>query len=316
MSAHKKCVVVGYENRMRSAEAVRWGAREAYRRNADLVVLHVMDSGAVTYREGPVGHDGWWPDDVIDKGAILADEGADIARVAAPGVRVLTLALAGPAGQRLVEASVDTELLVVGPPELGRFASLWLRSVSDAVTAHAHGPIVVVRGDTGRSIGPDRPVVVGVDGPRSGHDPLDFAARTALSAGAPLIVVSTWYYFTDPASAGADPAPVAAMNWLREPAEAAVDAAVAVARNEYPTLEVVPRVIAGVPPRVLTDAATDASLLVVGVPTHPALSGLLAGAVSHTVIRSSPCPVALIATGPRLSRQDVKEDHRAAGPAP
>ncbi|WP_127127935.1 universal stress protein [Georgenia sp. SYP-B2076] len=67
---------------------------------------------------------------------------------------------AGRVASELIKASLDAALMVVGARGHGTLAGKLLGSVSQQVVAHAHGPVVVVRGSAPIDAGP---VVVGVD---------------------------------------------------------------------------------------------------------------------------------------------------------
>jgi len=69
-------------------------------------------------------------------GAVLGDDGRDVT------ISVVD----GPAGPALTEASKTASLLVVASRGRGQLAGVLLGSVSEYMVAHAHCPVVVVRG--------------------------------------------------------------------------------------------------------------------------------------------------------------------------
>ena len=147
-------IVVGYDGSPQSCTAVDWAAGEARRRGLPLVVLHAVDYlGLMPNVTGPSG----WPAVFADDAAKIAPAGADRARDHVRGIQVTSLTQITGAARALVEASKDAALLVVGTHGRSALPGALSGSVAFAVTGHAHCSVVVVRGDSGRRAGPNRP---------------------------------------------------------------------------------------------------------------------------------------------------------------
>jgi nucleotide-binding universal stress UspA family protein len=135
-------IVAGIDGSEGSLEALRWAAREAELRDADLlVVLAWMLPSAGPYLVPlPVDVDEW------REGAAQALRQAMTAVFGGTWPdRVHAELRDGPASRVLVEAAKDADLLVVGSRGHGGFVGALLGSVSSAVVHHAPCPVLVVR---------------------------------------------------------------------------------------------------------------------------------------------------------------------------
>ncbi len=109
--------------------AVGYGADEATRRGAELVLVHVADERDTDERSAAE--------------ALLATAAA-AARGSHPGLAVTErLVTAAKPDQALIEASATAALLVAGSRGRGGFAGLLLGSVSQALVQHARCPVLV-----------------------------------------------------------------------------------------------------------------------------------------------------------------------------
>ena len=321
-------VVVGYDGSAESAVAADWAGAEAARRGAPVTVLTVADPLGLH----PAPFVPGLLESMRDSARAVAEEGATRVRKAAEAAVSPVGATAGPAGlpagamagptesvvvtvrvadevspaAELVEASRGAALLVVGTRGHGEVVGTLLGSVAFAVTAHAACPVVVVRGDDSRHPGPDHAVVVGVDGSASCLAAIRFAAASAAWSHAPLVVVCAYRDVSRrtggelepggsdaPRAGGFGSGPTLAM-LARETAVAAAQAARAEARAARPSVDVRLRVEEGRPARVLARVAKGRGLLVLGARGQGGFAGLRLGAVTHALVHTSPCPVAVV----------------------
>ena len=285
-------IVVAYDGSGPSEAAVDWAAGEATRSRRPLTVLHVTRPWSLTPTPSgrPAG-----PDPV-------AREGVRRARRLPEPVDVQACTRAGRVAPTLIDVSRQADLVVLGTRGHGDLTGAVLGSVAFAVSAHAHCPVVVVRGDSTMSPGPECPVVVGADGSAGSQAAVRHAADVAARTRAPLIVVTVYRPsppLDPPATTECDFAPQAAVPpELRDDAQATAQTistvAIRSARQWQPQIDVHERVLLGTTVGQLCTAAHRAGLLVVGTRGRGAYAGLVPGSVSHGVIHSAPCPVAVV----------------------
>jgi nucleotide-binding universal stress UspA family protein len=90
-------------------------------------------------------------DDVADEETRVLAEAIAGRRDLYPGLKVDLQVLRGHAGDALVRASADAQLVVVGARGRGGLAGLLLGSVSQALLQHADCPVAIVRPRRARS---------------------------------------------------------------------------------------------------------------------------------------------------------------------
>ncbi|BCY09389.1 universal stress protein [Actinoplanes sp. L3-i22] len=179
-------ILVGADGTDHGTAAVRWAACEAARRDLPLRVVHVLewDWAVSRYDFGGLAFEA-----ARCSARAVAEQALRTALQAAPGVDVRAhLPLGRPVAQLLNLSAGATEL-VIGDRERGGLAGLLPGSVSRRVVAHAHCPVVVVRG---RDDPPAGPVATGVDDSASADGTLCAAFATAAARDATLVVVRSY----------------------------------------------------------------------------------------------------------------------------
>lgn len=281
-------IIVGVDESPGAADALRWAAREARIRHWDLTA--VMAWGFLDQHH--LDDEGFSPEYGAEAAARTLHEllrRADPDDVAVIDERVVCDLPA----RALISASVDADLLVVGARGLGGFKGMLLGSVSQQCAHHATVPVAVIRGaeHTGRS----NHIVVGIDGSAGSRRALDWALDEARARHATVTVVHAW----QPAFTGGLEfvAPIDDET-LGLRAKDTVEAALAAANTAGLPRPVETKIVTGSPASAILDAATDASLAVVGTRGLGGFSALLLGSVSQHVLHHATGPVVVVPPAP------------------
>lgn len=297
MSEHEVCVVVGYDGSDGvAADAVAWAAVEATRRGQRLIVLFA--TGYLPLKVDPVALTPVPGASLEASAHKVAQRGTELAVMAAPSAVVQARVSNQGATAALCELSGEASVVVLGTHGYGRVAEAVLGSVVFAVVAHAQAPVVVVPAGEIAPIGPDRPVVVGIDGSAGSDAAVDTAADMAAEAAAELLVVSAW---ETPRADHWSRIYLVDEQWRRATIEAArgeaqtlVERARTRALECHPALPVRDVVQEGRPEQAITRAHPGPGLIVVGSRGRGDFASLLLGSVSRAVVHVARCPVAVI----------------------
>jgi Universal stress protein UspA and related nucleotide-binding proteins len=141
-------------------------------------------------------------------------------------------------------------------------------------------------------------IVVGYDGSDGGVRALDWAVAEAARHGGTVQAISAWEWTQPELGTGirAEHEKLAAQ---------ALDQAVAIARRPHPEVTVSTEAVPGPAAGVLTRAAADADLLVLGSHGHSRLFHAVVGSMAEACIRVAACPVVVIPV-PREAKQPAE----------
>lgn len=275
-------ITVGVDGSAPSMAAVRWAATEADRRHATLRIVH---GHFITMPRLPSGF-------LVEARAAAQHclrDGVKHALEAYPELDVEPVLELKPGVDLLADESTKSDMVVVGVRGRGGFAELVVGSTAVALTARAHCPVVVVRGEetTGG------PVVVGVDGSPESEAALAFAYDMATRRNAELVAVHVW---SDVISVWGGSVPIPDLDWDTVATDERIVLSERLAgwRERYPDTAVRQVVHENRPAQRLIQEAQGAQLLVVGSLGRGALANALLGSVSHAVLHHAPCPVAIV----------------------
>jgi nucleotide-binding universal stress UspA family protein len=143
-------IVAGADGSDASKDALRWALDEARLRQARLQVVHAWEAPPPVPDLAPSPSPALEYVDLLPQLQQSAEQLVKrlVEEVAGddPGVEIEAVAVEGPAVSVLLDAAREAQLLVVGSRGRGRFASLLLGSVSQALAHHAPCPLVIHRG--------------------------------------------------------------------------------------------------------------------------------------------------------------------------
>lgn len=289
-------IVVGYDGSPGSRLALDWAIETAKRDDRPLTLLHCVGlTMTPTFRAYDPGVQAT-PYDVMAKGVLTEAREIATQTLAADDVRCLSVI--GSAAAELVGASEEADLVVTGSRGHGAISAGLLGSTSYAVTAHAHCPAVVVRGDAVVHAGPAHPVLAAFDDSKNAQEALATAVQVAVAAQAPLHVIAVDNV------GGLDVWPETdtmvgreqMLESMHQHVGRILEDVAEEAREAHPGLEVHTSVLGGSPGQAIAAYAMDirAGLVVMGSRGHGGFAGMLLGSVSHRVVHDAPCPVMVV----------------------
>lgn len=138
-------IVVGIDGSHHASRALDWAMTEAGVRKADLTVIAVNSVPQGYWTREPVTQPG--DHERVEEIRKSAQEAVDKAAAVLGGQQprsVSVVAISGFPAKTLIDASENSDLVVVGSRGGGGFGALFLGSVSSQVVHHAKCPVVVV----------------------------------------------------------------------------------------------------------------------------------------------------------------------------
>jgi nucleotide-binding universal stress UspA family protein len=133
-------------------------------------------------------------------------------------------------------------------------------------------------------------IVVGVDGSEGGERALNWAVAEAARRGGTVEAVIAWTWDGIDTTLAAATSPGEA----RMRAEKALHRLVEAAHTAHPGVTIASESVEGPPATVLTRAAIDADVLVLGSHGHGRLFHAVVGSVAEQCIRNATCPVVVV----------------------
>jgi nucleotide-binding universal stress UspA family protein len=290
----RRPVVVGVDRSENAVRAARWAAREALARRAPLTVVHALHlpTDASLPLEPPE-----FAQRERKAGGEFAEGVARDLRAEFPGLEIATEVSDLTAARTLNTMSLDAALVVTGTRGHGGFAGMLLGSVSRRLAAHAHSPVVVVRGHEPEDLIDE--VVVGVEDDGSAAA-IRYAFDAAQRYGSTLHAIRAW----NPRPTYAAPAGpfFAELEEFRAQERKAIDALLTPFRAAFPTVKVQITAARGNPVPVLVETARDTRLIVVGSHRHRGPLAIGAGYVVEGLLAHSPTPVAVVPIASTIAR--------------
>uniref|UniRef100_A0AAU2AFR8 Universal stress protein n=1 Tax=Streptomyces sp. NBC_00093 TaxID=2975649 RepID=A0AAU2AFR8_9ACTN len=283
-------LVVGIDGSDPSLTAVDWAADEAARLGVPLCLVYAslwqryegdVQSGSLER-----------PSEEVMAQNIVATAAERVHR-RDPEVKVSTAVVPAEAADALLREGHNASALVTGSRGRGELTGLLLGSVSLAVAARAHCPVIVVRGDKAGLEGTHERILLGVDEPALSGEAVRFAFREAEARGCTLDVVRAWrcpgHETADDPGLADDPA-----HDHEARASALLDAALHDAVADHPGVPVRRSTVEGPARRVLLSRSAAADLVIVGARRRTGHFGLQLGRVGHTLLHHADCPVAIV----------------------
>lgn len=297
----EEVVLVGVDGSAASLGALEWAAHFAERSGwrIHIVCAYALPTFAAASMDGGYAT---LDDQAIRDGAqAVLDEATG--RLDGRGLTITTALETGDPAGVLVELSKKVRLAVVGTRGHSGFAERLLGTVSSALPAHAHCPVVVVphRDDKPANV-PVKRMVVGVDGSASAKIALSAAVEHAELWKAELTAVVGLPIGTGAGMLGWLPAAVDSEALLAD-AKEGLDVAVNAALVGHESVKVRRHALDGSGAALLSEFSTAVDLVVVGTRGRGGFAGMLLGSTSQAVLHHAACPVLVVPS--RIKVEDL-----------
>ena len=194
LGSRRRHIVVGVQGDDASVAALRWAARAARARGADLEALMAWElpelpshvpSGVQDAAQAVIGDLRWALESIVDRSGVGA----------IPGLSVTTTVSTGSAKAALADAAERAELIVLGA--VHHATAVAALSVGRHAAAVSPRPVVLVPLDVAGTGAPGSPdaadgarIVVGLDGSRQSNAALHWACDEALMRQVPVAAVA------------------------------------------------------------------------------------------------------------------------------
>lgn len=291
-------VIVAVDGSPAAGNAVDWAADEATLRGVDLEILHAWEWKAYEASD-------WYGHLLHNQSTETVHTAAERARHRRPDLHVTTTIEHGPAEDVLTGATERAGLLVMGNRGRGGFTGMLLGSVSQAVAAEAHCPLLVVRASEDGSAQPPfdedyfridtHPVVVGISG-ESCLPAVEAAFAAATRRKQRLHAVHAWSFPDMPVYgiAGAAGPTADAIRVCQQNGEAILSRTLVDVRDEYKDIEVREDVVNGQRAHAMVEASRGASMVVIATHHREGKIGRRLGPVTHALLHHAHAPVLLV----------------------
>lgn len=283
--------IVGFDGSESSRAAARWAVANAHGRSESVRLVHAWSAAT------PTAYSAFAPILLPESIAVVEDAArqeleafADELATESP-VPVSTTLVQGDPSSALLDASRESDQLVVGARGSGRFDRLLLGSTSTRCATHATVPTIVVRQDgDDKSPTSVRHIVVAVDG-----SPNSIAAVTWASSFAQpkskVDLIGVWEFSPGIFSGEYFYYP-SALDEARERFDDQIaDLPTTVRRDD---IDINTSFVEGIPRKQIAAHAAEADLLVVGARGRGAIGSALLGSVSTWLLHHCNKPVAVV----------------------
>lgn len=282
----KQGILIAVDGSAESDAAVRWAAREAVMRDADVTLVHVIAPVAVTWPVGYLrsGFAEWQEENAahsIEQAQKIFHAEVNNAKLPAVKSQVLHDYVA----PGLVSASRQAEMIVVGSRGLGAISGRLLGSTSRTLLHHARCPVAIVHTDEAAAAKHTSPVLVGIDGSPASEAATALAFDEASRRGVDLVALHAW--------SDVGITPVLGMDWheYEDLGHEVLAERLAGWQEQYPDVHVRRRIVCDRPARWLVDESEHSQLVVLGSRGRGGFTGMLLGSVSTAVAEAAKCPV-------------------------